>query len=303
MKVSIIISTRNRDFFIGETLKSLKTIFIPDGLKVELIIMDNGSTDYTANIIKSHAFQNITIRYFYQPLWGKTYSQNIAVENSEGSILLFTDDDIRFPENWLLEMIDPILNEKTHLVCGGVKIAPHLVKSWYKSKHRSWLASTEWISRGNPESMVGANMAISKEISQKLPKFDINLGPGSLGFGDDHLFAMQALSEGYKIYDLLDVKVEHHFDQKRLLRDSWIKAAKMHGKSDAYIGHHWHQWRSIFTNIKYLFKRHELYVWRLKNKINNTKEGCELKEMNLVYENELLKMHLNERLKKRMYCK
>jgi len=87
--------------------------------------------------------------------------------------------------------------------------------------------------------MVGANMAFSRSVLEQVPAFDVELGPGALGFGDDTLFSQQLKIPGYRIAAAPDAVVEHHFLADRLQPDQWIQSARKLGKVDAYISHHW----------------------------------------------------------------
>ena len=57
--------------------------------------------------------------------------------------------------------------------------------------HRYWLATTEPNVPGKSRLIVGANMAFRRAVLSKVPKFDIALGVGSLGFAEDTLFSRQ----------------------------------------------------------------------------------------------------------------
>ena len=70
------------------------------------------------------------------------------------------------------------------------------------------MASTELLSAEAPEYLVGANMALSREVFAKVPGFDPELGPGALGFYDDTLLGWQLQEAGYTIGSAFDVVVE-----------------------------------------------------------------------------------------------
>jgi glycosyltransferase involved in cell wall biosynthesis len=265
------------------TLCSLKNVSIPDGLAVELLIVDNGSSDDTANIVQDIEISGIEKKYIFEPRKGKAVGQNEALKFASGSIILLTDDDVRHPENWISGMCSPIASGSAVAVAGGVVLDTGLVRPWMSSRHRSWLASTEWLRRGNPQSLVGANMSLSRNVLNYIPMFDEELGPGALGFADDCLFASQLSKLGYKIHDALEVAVVHHFDQKRLLRSSWLNAAGRHAASQAYIGYHWNHWKPKFLKLRLHKARRKLIRWRELNRFKNFQEGCSDIELDLAY--------------------
>jgi glucosyl-dolichyl phosphate glucuronosyltransferase len=283
MDASIIIVTRNRAADLKETLDAMKQVQVPDGMRAELLVVDNGSTDETSQVAQSVVIPRLLVRYLCEPNAGKTLGQNRGLAETTGKMILFTDDDVRPPPNWLAGMCGALILGKVDAVCGGVRIAPNLIRPWMTPMHRSWLASTEWLVAGNPQSMVGANMAFSRSVLSRVPGFDHELGPGAAGFGDDHLFASQLLAAGYKLHDRTDLQVEHHFDSSRLKREAWLSAAEKHGASHAYLGHHWEHWGYRLGKLRQIEAGRKLARWRSRHPDLIESEGCSEEELKLVY--------------------
>jgi len=109
-KVSIIIPAYNRAKFIEETIKSVLNQTIED---LEVIIVDDGSTDGTKKIIENLSEKDNRIRYFYQNNHGKpSIPRNIGFKNSSGKYIAFLDsDDIWLPEK-LEKQIDLFEKDK-----------------------------------------------------------------------------------------------------------------------------------------------------------------------------------------------
>lgn len=236
---SIIICTRNRADSLRRTLDSLNGVNIPEGLSAEVLVVDNGSTDDTAAVVRQCKFDKAVLKYLSEPQAGQSRSRNLGMAEAKGDIIVFTDDDVIPSADWLSSLCAPILDGKADAVAGCVRLAPHLVAPWMSTFHRQWLADTCGLDSVNPGRLVGANMAFSRSVLERVPAFDVELGPGALGFGDDTLFSEQLKAAGYRLTTAFDAVVEHHFLENRLQPDSWIQAAKKLGKVDAYIGHHW----------------------------------------------------------------
>ena len=303
MNVSILIITRNRSADLAKTLESLRGVQVPAELKVELIVVDNGSTDGTWNLVQNFDAGTLPLRAVAEPRPGQTKGRNRGMAEAAGEVILFTDDDVRPPANWISGMSDPIFSGKAEAVCGGVELAPHLLRPWMTPTHRSWLAATDWLERGKPTSMVGANMAFSRKVMEKVPAFDEELGPGASGFGDDGLFSSQVIEAGFPIFDAMDVCIEHHPDPNRLDRASWIKAAEGRGRSQAYRGHHWEHWGCRMGALKVMKAQWNLSKWRKQHAALMTPEGCSLEELDLVFQLEMVRSHLKESKRVRNYDK
>ncbi len=91
-KVSVVIPTYNYAHFIGEAIESILAQTFPIS---EIIVVDDGSTDNTEQIIAAYGNK---VRYIKQENSGVCAARNFGVENSSGDFIAFFDaDDICFP--------------------------------------------------------------------------------------------------------------------------------------------------------------------------------------------------------------
>src|ERR1700730_15695753 len=92
MDISLIICTRDRYHQLARCLESVRRITFDRPW--ELIVVDNGSTDATADVIrkfiKTTDFQTV---YVFEGTQGKSNALNTGLEISKGQILAFTDHD------------------------------------------------------------------------------------------------------------------------------------------------------------------------------------------------------------------
>ena len=97
MSVSIITPTFNSERFIAETIRSVQAQTYQDW---EMIIVDDCSTDKTAEIVASFQEKDSRIKYFYNSTnKGSAFSRNLALQNAKGKWIAFLDsDDIWHPE-------------------------------------------------------------------------------------------------------------------------------------------------------------------------------------------------------------
>ena len=102
-KVSIIIPVYNEERDIEDCINSLKKQTYK---RVEIIIVDDGSTDKTLNILKK--FKKITIIRGEHK--GPGFSRNLGSKTAEGEILIFIDADMTFDKNYIKNLIEPFMN-------------------------------------------------------------------------------------------------------------------------------------------------------------------------------------------------
>ena len=98
--ISIIIPTYNRANIINRTIMSVLAQTEKD---LEVIIIDDGSTDNTCNIIKN--LNDNRIQYFYKKNGGAASARNLGLSKAQGKYITFLDSDDCWPERYLEVML------------------------------------------------------------------------------------------------------------------------------------------------------------------------------------------------------
>jgi glycosyltransferase involved in cell wall biosynthesis len=199
-KISVIITTHNRAKLLEYCLESLANQSISKS-QYEIILVDNYSTDngkstsiLSSNIIKKYPSINLNTIY-QQKIGGMTYSRHLAIENSNGNIIVCADDDYVADYDLLKSVIECFKDKTVGAICG--KLLPMYEStppSWIK-KITTFLPNEEYyitdfsvIDLGNKKKDVGwqymfwSNWAIRKDIFDKMNGF----GPD--GFSGDYIF-------------------------------------------------------------------------------------------------------------------
>jgi glycosyltransferase involved in cell wall biosynthesis len=111
--ISIITPAYNAAAYIAETIVSVQ---LQTYSNWELIIVDDGSSDNTSQIIKAYADLDKRIFYYYQTNGKQGKARNLAISKSKGEYLAFLDaDDLWMPEK-LAVQLDEIKETKADLV-------------------------------------------------------------------------------------------------------------------------------------------------------------------------------------------
>src|SRR5690606_35891784 len=114
--ISVIIPTYNRGDLIGKTLDSL---LAQTYLNWECIVVDDGSTDYTAELMSFYCTENDRIKFYDRPETknkGANACRNFGFQISNGEFInWFDSDDIMHPE--FLEKKIKVLQNKTGICC------------------------------------------------------------------------------------------------------------------------------------------------------------------------------------------
>jgi len=122
MKFSIIIPTLNRAWCIKNAINSVLNQNYPD---YEIIIIDDGSTDNTREVVQEFLGENI--RYFWQKNQGKGNAVNFALNKISGDIMFILDSDDELIK-WVFEETAKEFNQDKELVSVHFlsKFPPHI---------------------------------------------------------------------------------------------------------------------------------------------------------------------------------
>jgi glycosyltransferase involved in cell wall biosynthesis len=98
--VTVVICTWNRAALLDQTLERLRQIRIPEGVRWELVVVNNNCTDHTDDVIALHA-GHLPIVHLHEARPGKGYACNLALAHAGGDLIAWTDDDVQVDPGWI----------------------------------------------------------------------------------------------------------------------------------------------------------------------------------------------------------
>lgn len=117
--VSIIVPAYNMDNFIIDCLQSL---FCQSYNNIEILVVDDGSTDRTAELVESQMQLDSRLRLYRNDNHGVSYSRNCGIEKATGDVLLFVDADDVVSCDYVESLAMPLIEGSFD--CSVVGIAP-----------------------------------------------------------------------------------------------------------------------------------------------------------------------------------
>jgi glycosyltransferase involved in cell wall biosynthesis len=118
--VSIILTTRNRRDLVVRAIGSVQAQTYQDW---ELIVIDDGSTDGTAETVMRQAHEDNRIRYHFWSNRGLAASRNWGIAVARGSFVTFLDDDDEYmPDHVGRRVAHLVVSSAVDMVTGGLKV-------------------------------------------------------------------------------------------------------------------------------------------------------------------------------------
>ena len=115
MKISIVIPALNEEGIVGKTVKSVPVAKLKEnGLDVEIVVVDNASTDNTAQEAREAGARVV---YGEKRGYGNAYLKGFS--EAEGDIIVMGDADGTYPFEMTYEFIQPILKGEADFVMGS----------------------------------------------------------------------------------------------------------------------------------------------------------------------------------------
>ncbi len=204
MQLSVIIPTRNRRASLKALLRSLEETRLGGSARLEICVVDNGSTDDTESMLDEEI--SIARRY---PLFvvreerrGKARALNLGLEKVRGEFVVIFDDDVVVRPDCIAKHLEAYQHKGFAVIQGrvlpgkdpeGQGIDPSRARE-YNIPIRD-LGSEFREIRG----VIGTNVSFRREVFEHVGLFDVRLGPGAAGFSEDSEFSIRLRRAGFKI--------------------------------------------------------------------------------------------------------
>ena len=170
-KVSVVIPTYNR---AAKIIKCLDSVINQTYPHVEVIIVDDGSTDHTEEVIDRYTDTyklNGKLRYFRQENKGAPAARNYGLLKASGNLIVFFDsDDIMYSDRIVKQVTAISRDESDSCACGYVTSSNGRVFLPGLDKDKNYIGSMiHWTLRGSTQCWM-----YKKDILEKIGGYDIS---------------------------------------------------------------------------------------------------------------------------------
>ncbi len=241
LDLSLIIATYNRAEQLMVTLHSVAAQHYPTA-RWECIVVDNNSKDNTRERVEAFAAQHpeLNIRYCFEQNQGLSHARNRGIEEAQGEILAFVDDDETIVADFVAAYVELFASYDDAMSAGGKIIAE------YPTGRPRWMSKYAERPIANPMDFGeqvkpfpqgripgGGNMAMRRVVFERIGMFDTSLGRTGkqlIGGEESDLFERMA-AQGMRCYYVPRAVMYHIIPESKLTHDYFSRLAYNTGLS------------------------------------------------------------------------
>lgn len=234
LRISSVICTHNRGHLLGQVIQSLLDQTLDEDA-YEIIVVDNASTDQTADLVRSMAEQDERVRYIPEGELGLSYARNAGIEAARGGIVAFIDDDALAHRRWLAALLHAYETHPSAWAVGGraLPIWETERPGWLHEDLLVYLTIHDLGEQDRhlhwPEILVGTNCSFRRSLFDKIGPFTVATGHNR--YGDETELQLRMHQKGLDVYYAPRAVVDHLVPACRLNRSYFWRRAYWQGYS------------------------------------------------------------------------
>ncbi len=245
--ISVIIACYNSSRVLADTLRHLQVQKGCEGIAWEVIVVDNASTDHTAEIAEKVWEENpiVPLRVILETKQGEAHARRAGILAAKYDILSVVDDDNRVADNWIATLHKYYQNPEIGLIgCAGEGAFETPPPAWFKKNEHAFaigkLYEGQFTDITEHALVPGAGLSVRKKVYDHLyaqgwkPFLEGRVGNKQTA-GADSEMCLITRRLGYKIYYSNELHFRHFTTADRI---TWERLRNMtygFGAADVFI--------------------------------------------------------------------
>ena len=239
MSATVMIPTFRRPQGLARVLRALARQKDP-GIGWDVLVIDNDPPNGRPAFDGVAAGLPVRARVVDEPVNGSAHARNRGISEITAEITVMLDDDVQPADDWLVALLEPILEGRCDATGGRVLLDPEVpLPSWFDARRlggylAQWDPAEQERYVQPDETLVTSNCAFDTAILRRAGGFDPGLGPraGNPLVNDDVLLTRRVRAVGGRIRFVPDAVVVHDLPAARLRAAYLLRRAYAHGRSD-----------------------------------------------------------------------
>lgn len=208
-RATVVIPTRDRAALLPRLLRALADQTIPAD-RFEIVIVDNGSTDGTSEVLAEAATRMPNLRVLSEPVPGISAARNRGIGAARAPWIAFIDDDCIPAPSWLASTLACAESDPgVAAVVGRYGPPPHFVgPRWL---HPAVISYDRGDRPERVEKLQGGNMMVRRDVLDRVGRFRTDLGMNGRrrAWGEETALARAIRAAGHEIQYCPDSFVHH----------------------------------------------------------------------------------------------
>lgn len=241
--VSVIVCCFNSALKLPKTIEHLAFQVVPDRIPYEIVIVDNASTDNTAEaaytLWRKYNRSDTSFIVVSEPKPGLSFAREKGISESHFEVLIFCDDDNWLANDYISTAYELMINDERIGALGGVGQAVNKMPIWLEDFKDFYALGPQAAGDGSVPSkcLYGAGIVLRKSAVLNLQKREFkSLLTGRIGSklisGEDIELTMALSIIGYEIYYSSRLRFFHDISTSRYELRYFLKLT-------FYIGYSW----------------------------------------------------------------
>lgn len=217
--VSIIIPVYNIENYIVNCLES---VLNQSYTRLEIICIDDGSTDFSAQKIKEFCKKDNRIKYIYQSNAGVSAARNKGLENADGKYIFFLDGDDYIHPQTMEALIDCAVRTQADMVCADYTITHNLNEAFISIDDIFYHSADfdELYFHGNKLGKCAVAKLIKSNLAKAFRFFE------GIAMGEDGCYILKLLNENISVY-ATDIPLYYYYRREGSATKSKLTEKKL----------------------------------------------------------------------------